>query len=140
MKNRCHTPSSSSYKWYGARGISVCEDWRNSFEAFERDMLEGYASDLTIERKEVNKNYNKDNCIWIPMHEQAMNTRMVTHIDTPWGPLSPAAAARKVGVDRQTLVDRIAKGWTYEKIFSPPSDIKIRARNARRARKITQDR
>ena len=73
MRSRCNNPRNQDYAGYGGRGITVCERW-NSFEAFFADMgemPEGYS----IERVNVNGNYEPSNCKWIPMAEQALNRR-----------------------------------------------------------------
>jgi hypothetical protein len=73
MRARCNNPRNQDYAGYGGRGITVCDRW-NDFEAFLADMgemPEGYS----IERKDVNGNYEPSNCKWIPMAEQALNRR-----------------------------------------------------------------
>ena len=74
MKMRCYYPKCNGYKNYGARGITICEDWLNSYKAFEKWALEnGYDDTLTIERNNVNGNYEPSNCRWITKQEQAHN-------------------------------------------------------------------
>jgi hypothetical protein len=73
MKDRCLNPKNKHFKDYGGRGIQVCERWR-SFSNFFEDMgpcPDGYS----IERIDVNGNYESANCKWIPMAEQVQNTR-----------------------------------------------------------------
>jgi hypothetical protein len=81
MKQRCYNPSSKSYKYYGGRGIEICEEWRNNFTNFcEWAYLHGYNKDAkfgecTIERINVNGNYEPLNCCFIPLSEQPKNRR-----------------------------------------------------------------
>ena len=74
MIQRCTNPNMKDFKHYGGRGITVDPSWFE-FTAFYEDMAEGYQFDLTIERVDVNGNYEKSNCTWIPMSEQASNKR-----------------------------------------------------------------
>lgn len=73
MRRRCLNPNHAKYPIYGGRGITICERWL-SFGNFLKDM--GYRPEgLTIERVDVNGNYDPFNCIWIPLSDQAKNTR-----------------------------------------------------------------
>lgn len=76
MKVRCTYQKDKCYKDYGGRGITVCSEWMDSFQAFyDWAMKNGYNDDLTIDRKDVNGNYCPENCKWITMAEQQKNKR-----------------------------------------------------------------
>lgn len=77
MKERCTNPNAKAYKNYGGRGITICDEWMNSFQKFYEDMKEGYADHLTIDRIDVNENYCKENCRWATNSEQQLNKRRV---------------------------------------------------------------
>lgn len=76
MKTRCSNSNNHSYKYYGGRGITMCEEWFNDYLAFKQWSLDhGYAENLTIDRIDVNGNYEPSNCRWITMSEQQSNKR-----------------------------------------------------------------
>lgn len=72
MKKRCMNPNSTNYEFYGGRGIKVCDSWLN-FENFDKDMLDGYEDNLTLDRIDNRKGYSLENCRWVSMSVQDYN-------------------------------------------------------------------
>ena len=75
MKGRCHNPDHVDYYSYGEKGVTVCQEWRDSFERFLTDMGRRPTDNHTIERVDVYGDYSPDNCIWLEKEEQAKNKR-----------------------------------------------------------------
>jgi hypothetical protein len=100
MLDRCLRSKSEAYRNYGGRGISICDEWARDFTAF-RDwaFANGYNDDLTIERINVDGNYEPSNCCWIPKTAQPKNTRRVRPVICEDGRYfhTGADAARAVG-------------------------------------------
>ena len=74
MKGRCYNMHNARYHRYGGRGITVCDEWKNSFEAFyEWALKNGYSDELTIDRIDNDSNYCPENCRWSTIKEQCRN-------------------------------------------------------------------
>ena len=119
IKGCTSNPNHQDFKYYGARGIRVCDEWANSFESFyDWSMSNGYEKGLTIDRINVKGEYSPQNCRWITRPEQALNrtdNRLmtlngVTHTISEWSDIT--------GIKRSTLYARAMKNWSPEKTLS----------------------
>lgn len=122
MKTRCNNPRCAKYARYGGRGINVCAEWLNDFQAFhDWAMANGYRDDLTIDRINNDGDYSPENCRWITLKEQASN-KSTNHLITHDGQTCTIAEwARKTGIPREVLKDRICRyGWEYDRALTTP--------------------
>jgi hypothetical protein len=118
MKQRCYNPKAKNYKNYGGRGIIVCDEWLD-FSPFEKWSLNnGYADNLTLDRKENDKNYSPDNCRWITNFEQQSNSRKNVWVTYNGETLTISQWSRKVGVHRSLISHRLKAGHPVEKALS----------------------
>lgn len=115
MKTRCMNKNQPAYKNYGGRGISVCKEWVDSFEAFyEWAINNGFSENLSLDRIDVNGDYSPENCRWATPSEQS-NNRRKNHIITVCAEsLTIAQASEKYGVRPDTILARIRRGWSDE--------------------------
>jgi hypothetical protein len=121
IKRRCHNPREKAYCNYGGRGIECCQVWRDSFQNFITDMGRRPSSSHTIERKNNDKGYAPDNCVWATRGEQACNRRSnrIVTIDGISRPLSEWT--KDIGINYSTAVYRIKQlGWEPKDALTTP--------------------
>jgi hypothetical protein len=118
MKQRCLNPKCANYPNYGGRGIIICDRWLESFDAFAEDMgmrPEG----MTIDRIDVNGDYEPSNCRWADRATQRRNQRDVLIIEYRGVSMSAEEWGRKVGIDPQTIRDRYQSGLRGDELLDP---------------------
>lgn len=122
IKNRCYNPNGQDYKDYGARGIPVCDEWKQNFEKFYLWAISnGWEKGLSIERKDYNLGYSPENCTWIPMSEQSKNRRTVKLITYSGETHNIAEWSRITNMPRKTLYARLkSKNFTVQEAFELP--------------------
>ena len=119
MKQRCHNPRNKGFKNYGARGIFVCERWRDSFEAFLADMGRRPTDEHSLERIDNDGPYAPGNVRWATSVEQANNKRDTHLVDFGGRKVSLADAERLSGISQKVLYHRAKAGRTGDALFAP---------------------
>ncbi len=111
MIQRCCNPNNPGYKDYGGQGVTVCDAWKNSFEAFLADMGERPPG-KTLDRVNGAKTYAPGNCRWATTQEQSDNRKNV-RLYPYLGQMKTAAAwARELPISRTTLYRKLSAGLT----------------------------
>ena len=118
MRSRCYRSTDKCFDLYGGRGIKVCDRWLNDYDAFFEDMGER-PSGTTLDRIDSNLNYSPENCRWVTMREQQQNKRSNVLFELDGVSLPVAEWARRYGLHRTVLMQRIRRGVQREALFSP---------------------
>jgi hypothetical protein len=122
IRNRCLNHNVKSYKDYGGRGIKVCDAWLNSFENFLKDMGEKPSEKHTIDRIDVNGNYEPSNCRWATTVEQSRNKRNTVLISYDGKSLTLSEWSELTGVKRSTLSMRFYNyNWSAKEVIEGKS-------------------
>lgn len=117
---RCENPNDNGYYKYGARGITMCKRWRDSFENFLSDMGQAPSKDHSIERKNNDGNYEPDNCKWATILEQANNRRTNRRVEYLGQVKTLAQWARDTGLRAGVIGARLRKGWNVHDSLTKP--------------------
>lgn len=120
MKTRCYNTKSPKYKVYGARGITVCDEWKNCYIMFMGwAITHGYNDNLTLDRIDVNDNYDPYNCRWVSIKQQEnnrTNNRLITYKGET---RTMSQWADKLGISYNCLQMRLnSSNYTIEEAFS----------------------
>lgn len=119
IKGRCYNTLDAAYNNYGGRGITMCKEWKNDFKAFyDWSMANGYKEDLTIDRIDVNGDYEPNNCRWATLKEQANNKRDNFNVTIYNRTQTLSEWCEEKGLNYTTVLGRIQNGWTIEDAFT----------------------
>lgn len=118
MMDRCYRKNAKNYRFYGGRGISVCEQWHEIDEFENWVNVSGYQKGLTLERKDVNGDYCPKNCVWASKKEQANNRRNTVYLEHNGEKHTISEWSGILGINRSTLKNRICRGWSTEKALA----------------------
>ena len=123
MKRRCYNPEEKFYKDYGGRGIKVCDEWMDKKEGhsnFQKWAVEnGWEEGRSIDRIDVNGNYEPSNCRWATPEEQANNRRNNNYVTINGVTKTTSEWARQIGISQNAFTGRINSGWTGEELLKP---------------------
>jgi len=121
MKRRCYYKKAINYSNYGGRGISICAEWLNSFQAFmEWSTNNGYTDNLTIDRINNDGNYEPENCRWASKTTQG-NNRSTCHYVTYKGETHTVIEwERKLGLPKNLIAKRLSRKWSVKKAIETP--------------------
>lgn len=112
VRRRCNNSNRGDYKYYGGRGIKVCDEWLHDFMAFyDWAMNNGYNDNLTIDRIDVNGNYEPNNCRWITHKEQCNNRRSNVLLTYKGKTQNMTQWAKELNISYSTIKHRHSKGW-----------------------------
>jgi len=124
MIRRCIDARAAYYQRYGGRGITVCQEWQESFASFKEWALSaGYSDDKEIDRIDNDGNYEPNNCRWVTRKENARNTGRAILL-TAFGETKCIAEwgdDERCVVTRHTLLGRIKRGWSPEDAIRTPN-------------------
>jgi hypothetical protein len=124
MKDRCCNPRSQRYDRYGARGISVCERWLASFDAFFADLGARPTPEHSLERVNNNGNYEPSNVVWAVRELQNNNKSTNKVLDFKGESLTVTQWARKTGIEQRTLYARLDAGWSIESALTTKTELR----------------
>ena len=131
MRQRCLLPTHPAYPDYGGRGITVCERWASSFEAFYADMGPRPSPKHTLERTDNARNYEPGNCIWATWTAQLRNTRRNRIVSFRGRTMTLAEACELAGLNYDTVAFRLHKGWDEIRALNEPLWSPTKARSNR---------
>lgn len=133
MWSRCTNKNVKEYSYYGGRGITICAEWRE-FDNFLADMGQRPSSRHSIDRIDVNGNYEPANCRWATYTQQARNRRSNRIIEFQGERRTLAEWAEAIGLDVRTLHSRLVGGWSLERALTQRKHALRLLRNPRKPR------
>ncbi len=122
---RCYNPNYKQAKDYSERNITMCDEWRESFQAFYDDMGLRPGAKYSIERIDNEKGYEPTNCRWATSAEQNYNKRNNVLLEFRGRQQFATQWAKELGMKKTTLFMRLRRGWPTDKALTQP----LRTRN-----------
>ena len=125
MRLRCYNENNVNYKYYGGKGVTICDEWLLSFENFfDWAINNGYNENLTIDRIDSEKEYSPDNCKWSTKKEQAYNRSISVKLTLNGRTMYMTEWAEELEIDKKILSWGYNNGWSDEEISTRPRDYK----------------
>jgi hypothetical protein len=113
IKSRCTNPNTSSYKYYGDKGIGISDEWKDDYSKFKEWSLEnGYDEKMTIDRVDNNGGYYPDNCRWTDRITQSRNRDCAWYITIDGITKHAKDWCKEYGVNYKTAHNRLSYGWS----------------------------
>ena len=129
MKGRCLNRNNKRYNYYGGRGITVCQEWAESFLKFMEDMGRRPYPKATLDRIDVNKGYYKENCRWTDWITQSQNRRTAHYLTYKGRTMSMRQWSEETGLPLKRIKSRILQyHWSVEKTLETPDGIKANSK------------
>lgn len=121
MKRRCYKPQDTFFKYYGGRGIKVCQEWLDAPTRFyDWAISHGYRTGVSIDRIDSDGDYSPDNCRWTTPKVQSLNRRSVKLLTWHGKTQCIAAWASELGVKKASVWYRFKSGWSVERVLGEP--------------------
>lgn len=127
---RCEYPKNPSFPWYGAKGITVCDEW-HEFSNFIRDMGSSWVLGLEIDRIDSKGHYEPSNCRWATRAEQLRNTSRNTFYELNGVKKCAIDWAKDLGANHRIIAQRLKLGWTLDVALTTPVDRRFGKRGPR---------
>src|SRR5699024_6188872 len=116
MRYRCYNENNSVYKYYGGKGITICEEWLQSFDNFYHwALLNGYKEGLSIDRIDVNGPYSPENCRWATMEEQSRNKTNTVLVEYNGKKMTLREWSEELNISLSTITKRNINGNQIKK-------------------------
>lgn len=115
MRQRCFNEKSQAFRYYGGRGISVCDAWRDDFATFVADIGRAPSAKHTVDRLDPNGHYEPLNCVWATPLEQGASRRNNVMLEAMGERFHVSEWARRTGIPEDCLRTRVRRGWAHER-------------------------
>lgn len=120
VKDRCELPTSTGYPWYGAKGITMCEQWASNVLIFLRDIGPKPGPEYSLDRIDSKGNYEPGNVKWSTKVEQSQNAKSNVNVTINGETFCVYEWCRRLGVSNDTVFARIYSGWSPERALLQP--------------------